>query len=176
MHNQHQLAVWQQQRGIARYILLGTVITTVIDILLLFTPTDFYIPYCAFVPYFLTGLGFMFDGLQVSTLTFTGALLAFFCLSGYLLVRWFAKKYNGWLLTGLILVCVDTLVMVLTALCILHNTGDFILDILLHLAVIYELAVGLYAGIQLKKAESVPPSAPWDDQETTAESEYSEML
>ena len=176
MQDQHQLAVWNQQRSIARYILLGTVIATAVDLLLLFSQADFYIPYCAFFPYFLTSLGLIFDGLQISTFTYTGTFLAFLCLAGYLLVWWFAKRRNGWLLTGMILVILDTVVLLLAAFLFFGNPGEFLLDILLHLAVIYELAVGLRAGIQLKRAEQAPPPAVFDDSQTEAQSEYSDLL
>ena len=102
--------------------------------------------------------------------------LAFLCLAGYLLVWWFAKRRNGWLLTGMILVILDTVVLLLAAFLFFGNPGEFLLDILLHLAVIYELAVGLRAGIQLKRAEQAPPPAVFDDSQTEAQSEYSDLL
>ena len=51
-----------RQVNMARYMLLGTVIITVVNLILLLTNADFYIVYYAAVPYYLGWFGWLLDG------------------------------------------------------------------------------------------------------------------
>ena len=48
----YELRKHQQQVKIARYMILGTVIATVVNLVLLFAQADLYIPYCAATAYY----------------------------------------------------------------------------------------------------------------------------
>lgn len=168
-----------RQRGIARYMLLGTVIATAVDILLLFAQADVFIPYCAAAPYYAVYLGYYFDRYALSTYTATAMVMAFVCLGVYLLLWWRAKKHDRALRWGMILLIVDTVVLLLFAILMLDNPGSCVFEVILHVAVIYEISVGLKSGKRLKQLERKEKSFAtnqFEEYETPAESEYSDML
>ena len=168
-----------RQRSIAHYMLLGTVIATVVNIIFLLAQAEIFIPYCAAGPYYLMFMGFLFDNYVVSTYTITAMILAFVGLAVYLLVWWMAKRSDGWLWAGMILLIADTAVLLLFAIVFLENPGSCIFEVILHIAVIYEICVGLKSSKQLQQLmqpEHAFSPGQADQEETPAESEYSDIL
>lgn len=175
MHNSNDIPLLERQHSTAQYLLLATVLTTVANIVLLLAKASFLIPYCAALPYYLTMLGYLFDGYTLASYTAIGMAMAFVLLAGWLLVWWLAKRRTGWLKVGLVLVILDTVALAIIAFLFLENPASCLLEGLLHLAVIYEIHVGLKAHKQLAQIQSQSAEQncePWDD-ETPAESEYS---
>lgn len=177
MHNEHQLAVWRQQWRIGHYLLLGTVIATAVNILLLLTNMGFFIPYCGAVPYYLTYFGFYFDFYQIGTYTVTGMVMAFVCLAVYLFLWWRAKYRTGWMIAGLVLLIMDTLALALIALVFVENPASCLLEFIFHIVVIYEVIVGIRAKRRLDTPIEGASFIPEDwDSSTPAEYEYSDTL
>lgn len=144
-----QIRKWQQQANMARYMLLGTVIATVINLVLLLVNSDFYIVYSSAVAYYLGWFGWLFDGGIPGTMTAIGLTLAAIILVSYMLVWFFAKNSIAWLKAGLVMVAVDAAVLV--ALILLLNAGltNFLWELALHGAVIYEIVMGISARQKL---------------------------
>lgn len=163
-----------RQQKTASYMLLATVLTTVVNIFLLLIQADFFIPYCASFPYYLTYLGYGFDGYAFGTNTTTGMVLAIVPLALMLLTWFLSERSLGWLRFGQILVIADTVFLAVFALAFLSDPGSCLFEGLLHAVVIYEIHLGLKAGKQLQQPVPPPPSAedaPWD-LETPTEVEY----
>lgn len=181
MNNANEISLLERQHSTGQYMLLATPLATVVNIILLLTQADIMIPYCAAVPYYLTMLGYHFDGFTIYSYTATGLVIAAVLLLGWLLVWWMSRKRVAWMKAGFILVIVDTVFLALFAFTFLENPASCLLEGLLHIAVIYEVHVGLKAHGQLERlqreqAAPVPaPFEPWEE-ETPADSEYSDTI
>lgn len=167
---EQQHSQWKLQLSIAQYLLLGTVIATVVNVLLLLANVDFYIPYSASLPYYLTYFGYYFDSWQVSTYTVTGMVMTFVCLAIYLVLWWMARQHIGWLWAGMFLLIADTLGLAVIVLLVMENPISFLLEFILHIVVVGEIAVGLRAYNRLRQVENQPSQ--WDP----PSSEYSNVL
>ena len=146
------LASAQRQVKMARYMLLGTVIITVINLALMMANSDIYIVYCAAVPYYLGWFGWLLDGATVGHMTVIGLVLAGIVLAVYLLVWFLAEDRPLWLKIGLGLLIADTLAMLGLAFFLSDNIMDFFWELALHGAVLYEMILGVSAQKKLTAA------------------------
>lgn len=149
---QHAQLLRQQQLG--HYMLLATVIATVVNIALLLGNATFYIPYSAALPYYLTVLGFYFDGNTLSTYTATGMVMAFVALAVWLLVWYLARGSRRWLRVGMILVILDTVMLALFAFGFLADPAGCLLEGVIHIVAIYEISRGLSAYKQMDQLQT----------------------
>lgn len=167
----------ERQRKLANYMLLATIITTVLNIVLLLAGSDIFISYCAAIPYYLTMLGHYFDGYIFGTYTNTGLVMAFVVLAIWLLIWWKAKESGGWLKAGMIAVIIDMVSLAVFAMVFFESPASCLVEALLHAAIIYEIHVGLVAHKKLQQLRSqAPVFATWEGDETPAESQYSSDL
>ena len=147
---------WLRQRKLASYMLLATVIATVINVALLLGNGDLNIPYCASVPYYLVWLGKAFDnglnlaGQNLGDYTLTGMVLCFGLLVPWLVVWFLSRQSRAWLWTGLGLVIADTALLLILALALFGSPMTCLLELALHGAVIWEVSKGLNADAQLR--------------------------
>ena len=139
----------QRQVNMARYMLLGTVIITVINLALLLAQADVYIVYSASVPYYLGWFGWVMDGYVVGQMTRMGMLLAATVLAVYLLVWFLAGGRPVWLKVGLGLLIADTALLLALVLWMDGSILAFFWEFALHGAVIYELVMGISAQKKL---------------------------
>ena len=147
----------QRQMKLARYMLLGTVIITVVNMAFLLGNVDMFISYCAAVPYYLLMLGKLFDnGYLLGTLngefTATGMVMAGVVLAVYLLVWWLARDSRKWLQVGLWLIVADLAVLVVMGFVLFTSPLECLWEAVFHVAVIYEMAQGLRAQKKLEAA------------------------
>lgn len=140
---------WQQQVKIARYMLLGTVIATVVNLALMLAGSELYIVYSAAVAYYLGWFGWVFDGGVAGQLTAIGMGLAAVVLAVYLLVWYFAGSRVFWLKVGLGLVATDAAALLALVLWMGGGLMSFFWEFALHGAVIYEIYVGIAAQKKL---------------------------
>ena len=147
------LASAQRQVKMARYMLLGTVIITVLNLALMMANSDIYIVYCAAVPYYLGWFGWLLDGGTVGQMTVVGLCLAGAVLAVYLLVWYLAAGRPLWLKVGLGLVIADTVALLGLALWLSDHIMDYFLELALHGAVLYEMILGISAQ---KKLDAAP--------------------
>ncbi len=144
---------WNRQIKLARYMLLATMIVTVLNVVFLLGNVDLYISYCAALPYYLVWLGKLFDnGLQLGALngefTATGLFMAGILLAVWLVVWWLSFGSRTWLKVGLILVALDLGILLAVAVVLFGNPISCLWEIIIHAAVIWEMAQGLKAWKQ----------------------------
>lgn len=160
-----QLKVAQRKFAGARSNLLLMIILTVVNIFLFAFGSDTMLLFSATVPYFASAIGIMSEDTAVTTLLVTVAvavlLVYFFC--------WlFSKKHFGWMIAALVMFLLDTLCLV----GIYTLLGEFsgILDLAIHIWVIYYLIVGAKYGSQLKNLPEEYAYAEVSDPKNTVES------
>lgn len=141
---------WNRQIKTARYMLLGTVIITVVNMAFLLGNVDMFISYCAALPYYLLFLGKLFDngymlGAVNGEFTATGLLMGGAVLAVYLVVWWLARSNRRWLQISLWLIVADLLVLIGLAIAVFSNPLDCFWEAVIHIAVIWEIRQGLRA-------------------------------
>lgn len=162
---------WNRQIKLARYMLLGTVIVTVLNILFLLTNADMYISYSAALPYYLVWLGKIFDnglylGAANGEFTATGLVMAAVLLTAWMGLWWMARSSRKWLKAGLVFVAVDLGILAVLALVLFSDPLSCLWEAVIHIAVIWEMAQGLKAWKQKdaylarQAAEEAQPEEP----------------
>ena len=146
----------QQQVKIARYMLLGTVIATVINLALLLAGSEMYIVYSAAIAYYLGWFGFLFDGGIPGQMTAVGLALAAAVLIGYLIAWYLASDRPVWLKIGLGMVALDAILLLALVIWMGSGIMAFFWELALHGAVIYEIYLGITAQ---KKLSGLPQQA-----------------
>lgn len=141
---------WERQIKLARYMLLGTVIITVVNMAFLLGNVDMFISYCAAVPYYLLMLGKLFDNGYIlgdlnGEFTATGLLMAGVVLAVYLVVWWLARDSRRWLQVGLWLIVADLALLIVMGFVLFSSPLECLWEAVFHIAVIYEMAQGLSA-------------------------------
>ena len=150
----------QKKRKLAHYAILATVLTTAINLLFLFAHINFYLPYDASLAYYLTFLGYFFDGYTLGTYTATGLVMSLTVISVWLVVWWMARTRWIWLIIGIVLVSIDTLFLLFFSLLFLNGLSGSLLPILFHGAVIVTISIGLKAHSQLEAWAAQPQEIP----------------
>ncbi len=141
-----------RQTAMGRYMILGSVIITVVNLVLLLTHADFYITYSIAAAYYAVWLGKGFDDPafgQISTYTVTALIIAIVILAIYLLLWQLAKKDLRWLKTAILLLAVDTAGLVVFALVFNWHWGEYIWEVVIHGAVLWEMKKAVDAYKQL---------------------------
>lgn len=144
---------WDRQIKMARYMLLATVIVTVLNIAFLLGNVDLYISYNASLPYYLVWLGKMFDnglylGAANGEFTATGLAMAGVLLSGWLLLWWLSYGSRNWLKVGLVAVAVDLGILVVLSIVLFTDPLSCFWEGILHIAALWEISQGLKAWKQ----------------------------
>lgn len=152
----------------ARYNLLGVVLFTIVNIVILFIDTESYFLFSAFLPYYISTLGLLFSGKLPAeyyegvedfvafpdTVMVVALVIAAVILIAYLLCFIFSNKNRvGWLVAALVLFGIDTAAYIL----LIGIDFSAILDILFHVWVLYYLVAGILAYNKLK---NLPEDAP----------------
>ncbi len=158
----------RNQISMGRYMILGTVLITVLNIVFLLLNSDVYLTYSAAAAYYLVWLGKGFDnGFAINwdaagIYTRTGILFALLVLAVYGLLWWRARRQIRWIRTAMILVIADAVLLVIIALFLLENPLDALFDLVIHGAVIWEMNRALEAGKRLRRLsrEEVPAPEP----------------
>ncbi len=134
-----------RQYGVARSNLLLMIILTAVNVVLAAFGSETMLLFSATVPYFVAVFGFVSE---IGALAVAGVVIAAVILAVYLVCWIFSKKHYGWMIAALVLFVIDTLAMIL----IYITVGDFsgILDIVIHIWVLYYLVVGITYGHKLK--------------------------
>ena len=153
--------LWKRQINLAQYMLLGTVIVTVLNIAFLLGNVDMYISYSAALPYYLVWLGKIFDngrymGPLNGQFTATGLVMAGILLAIWLVLWWLARGSRRWLQVGLWVVAADFAVLAIVALVLMSNPLSCLWEAVLHGAVIWEIYQGLKAWKQMEDALQQP--------------------
>ena len=183
MYQKSQLDQLEKQKKTGRNMLLATVAITALNLALMFANSNFSVPYNVSLSYYLTVLGYLFDGYTFATYTRTGLVMAAAVLILWLLVWYCSKGRKKWLLAGMALAIADTLFLVVFAFLFLSSPSSCLIECVIHIAVIYEIwqAYAAYSredrlkeSIALEEARQAMSA---DTEEATeAETEYSDIL
>ena len=141
---------WNRQIKMAQYMLMGTVIVTVLNVAFLLGNVDLYISYSAALPYYLVWLGKMFDnglylGAANGEFTATGLVMAGVLLAVWLVLWWLSLGSKKWLKVGMITVAVDLAILVAVSIALFHDPLSCLWEAIIHIAVIWEMFQGLKA-------------------------------
>ena len=132
----------------ARFDLLLLVILTVFNVVLLVTQSDTMMLFSIFVPYIAVAIAV---GSGITWFLQGSLILAFVIVALYLLCWFFSKRHYGWMIGGLVLLALDTLVVVI------YYWGYWSygwMDLLIHGILLIYLVRGAVAGRYL---HSNPP-------------------
>ncbi len=152
----------RQQVQMGRRTLLGAVVMTAINLILLLRGQAEYLLFSASVPYYLVWLGKGMDNYFApirpnnGVYTMTGLAAAALLLGVYMLLWLLSRKRGGRLWMAFALFCVDSAMLLAAALLLRQNIGTVLVDLLIHLVVLYQLAVGAKASRKLSMQLSEP--------------------
>ncbi len=151
------MELWNRQIKIAQYLLLGTVIITVVNMAFLLANVDMFIGYCAALPYYFLFFGKLFDnGYMLGDINgefaATGLVLGGVVLAVYLVIWWLALANRRWLQVSLWLIVADLVVLIGLALTVFSNPLDCFWEAVIHIIVIVEIAQGLQAQKKMHAA------------------------
>ncbi len=161
MNYQQTRQYLQRQIQMGRYMILGTVIITVVNLVFLLLNFDFYVSYCAAAAYYVTCLGKLMDNSWFSVLgpngvyTHTGLAMAVAIL-GLLMAMWvLAKKDRRWILAAMAMLTADMAVLVLVAVSFLQGgILGVVWELVIHIAVIWEMGKSVSAQKMLLQVEA----------------------
>ncbi len=151
----------QRQMNTGRYMILGTVIITVVNILMLLIRSDFYITYYSALAYCPVWLGMAMDNdfsqvwNQVGAFTWTGLLLAVLVLTALFVLWLLAKKDVRCFRVALVLLSVDFAARIAFIIFFGGNFAEHLWEIVIHGAVLWEMGRALSARKQLRKLPEV---------------------
>lgn len=157
--DKNSLAYCTRQVNAARTTVLLLMVLTLANIVLFMVDTDTYLPFCVFVPYYLTAVfmgidnGFADGEWVIGDFTIVALVITAVVLALYLLCWLLSKKKHGFLTAALVLYIVDTLGVLAVALVIVEDLSVFIFDFVAHGIVIYELVCGVTGAKKMKKLE-----------------------
>lgn len=149
----------QQQLSVARRTLLGVIVLTVINLVLLLSNGGTYLVFSASVPYYLTFFGKAMDNgfgpmTENGLFTATGLVLGLLILAVYLLSWLLSKKKGTWLYFGAGLLCLDLVILAAVSVLLFESISGTVLDILIHIVAIVQIGKGAAAH---KKLKDLPP-------------------
>lgn len=150
--NERELVTAQYRAARSNLILM--IGLTVLNIVLLFLESSSMMLFSATVPYLAVGIGIMSGMPTLLTVccVFAAVIVAlyFACWLG-------SKKHYGWMIAAFVMFCLDTVSLVLMYI----SAGEFsgILDLIIHIAVLYYLFNGVKYGAKLKKLPEEPQTA-----------------
>ncbi len=163
--------------AVARSNLILMIALTAINVVFFAIGTETMLLFSATVPYFIAIVGFVSESAAVLTvsLVITAVILLL-----YLLCWIFSKNNYGWMVAALVLFSIDTAAMVMLYVTAKDFTG--VLDVLIHIWVLYYLIIGVKYGRKLKNitpeeeaayqlsqaAQAVPTVPPVIQSESTA--------
>lgn len=136
----------EQKYNTARLNLLLMIGLTVVNLVLLFTGSDVMMLFSATVPY-IAAVFAVSPGWNVFFPFFIGFAVVIILL--YLACWFFSKKHPAWMIVALVMFVIDTLVM--AAMYIAAGDSSVVMDILLHLYVLFYLISGTVNGFKLRK-------------------------
>ncbi len=152
----------RRQVNMGCYMILGTVLITVVDILFLLLNVDFYITYSFACAFYLVWLGkgfdngFAYSGAQVDVYTRTGLVMALVLLAALLLLWWLACRQERWLRISMAVLAVDAVLLLIFSVFLLEEPLSCLWELVIHGAVVWEMNKALSARRQLERLRRAP--------------------
>ena len=145
----------------ARKNLLLMLALTVINVILLVVGSSSMLLFSATVPYYAAVFStvFVYPYSAVCIGVTAGSIIL------YLLCWIFSKKHYGWMITALVLFVLDTLALI--GIYVIFQDFSGILDVIIHIWVLYYLIIGVKYGYQAKSMPEIQeiPQQPECEQE-----------
>ena len=165
-----------QQISSGRGTLLGIIILTALNEVMLLLDTGRYFLFSASIPYYLTWFGKILDngtsdgsGAIIAKYTIIAILVSLVILGVYLLCWFLSKKRIGWLTAATILFAIDTVLFIIFAFTVLAEPMRCLLDFLLHAVAVYQMIAGILSHKKLRKLQAAAPLTPEGYRGTTPE-------
>ncbi len=158
-------AFLRRQISTGKYMVLGTVIITVVNLVFLLCNVDFYISYSAALAYYPVWLGKGFDNegmlewTKNGEYTLTGLVIGMVVLAALLLLWLLSRNDIRWLKVSVGFLAVDTVAVILLAVGLWENFYDCLFEVVIHGAVIWEMCRALSAHKQLRALKRAERSA-----------------
>lgn len=137
----------------ARLSLLLVLVFSVLNIIMMFG--DMYFLFSSRIATLIATMGLILKAEQgESVYLVVGVIIAIITLVPYLLSWLFSKKHVGWMIAALVLFAVDTVILLIDIPAYM-KAGEMSIfaDVIVHAIVLYELAVGVKAGFDMKNEE-----------------------
>ncbi len=156
----------QRQVSTGRYMILGTVIITVVNLISLLLNSDLYISYSLDLGYYAAWLGKYADNGFLSDMgvnghyTRLGLLVAFVLLAALLALWVLAKQSMKWIKVAMGLLIVDAVALAVFA-SIYFQAGILAVlwDLVIHIAVIWEMGRAISSEKMLQELPETEPKA-----------------
>ena len=143
-----------------RLMLLFTFILSVVNCLSLFL-ADMFFYLSAYTPLVFISVGAqMAAELGSSIFYIVAAVFALIILVPYLLCYIFSKKHVGWMIAGLVLFSVDTLLLFVDLITAFNST--LLICFAFHVYIVVTLAMGVKYGLDMKKEQAAMANDPAD--------------
>lgn len=127
---------------------------TVVNLAMMLAQIDRYFLFSASVPYYLTMFAFLIDDLSIDSFTIGALVVSALILGAYLLCFLMSGKQvskgNGWLITALVLFCLDSLGLLYVTFCLIESPASNLMDLFFHGWVLWELVIGIRYNGKLK--------------------------
>lgn len=143
-----------------RSVLLIAAVLTVINVVLVMLDNGTEFLFSISAPYYLVMIGKGMDNNFVDgpwsvtgTYTITALVIAVVVVAVVLLCWFLGKERRGWLIAGMVLFIVDTLALIYFALIYLENPASCVIDLCIHLWIIYLLSRAVVCSRKLKELE-----------------------
>lgn len=141
----------QQLLARSRGFFLTVIVFTVINLVLLVLDKGLYFLFSASIPYYLTGLSLVMDGGVVGQNSAMALGISAVVLGSYFLCWLLSAKKPVWLTVGICIFAVDTAALVYVCLKLLESPLDGLLDLLIHVLLIWEMSKGVTAAKNLRE-------------------------
>ena len=145
MNNTQKKLTPRTKYNTARSNLILMVVLTAFNVILAATGSHSMMLFSATVPYLFAMLG-TFEGM--SELLVPGIVLALLGTVVYLVCWILSKKHYAWMIVALVLFSIDTLIMI--GMYVLAGDFSGVIDVLIHIWVMYYLIAGVVNGVKLK--------------------------
>lgn len=140
-----QRKIYTQKFNSARSNLLLVLVLTLVNIGLLIAGSDTFMLFSASIPYYAVCLPVVWGEFELFVV---GCVLAVVLMVLYFLCWLLSKKHPGWLVVALVLFILDTLALI--GFYLLAEEISGIMDVVIHVWVLYYLVNGIFAARKLK--------------------------
>ncbi len=141
----------QEKYNAARANLLLMLVLTIVNLVLLMANSGVMLLFSATAPYIFVMIGVVSE---INVILIICLLITAIILIAYFLCWIFSKYHYGWMITALVLFSIDTLLM--AGMYILAQDVSGILDVVIHIFVLYYLIIGVKYGYKLKNQPATP--------------------
>ena len=140
----------QKRVNTARHTIILVAVLTIVNTILIAADADLVFTFSAYVPQLVTFIfADMAAEMQANSYLYIGIAIAILMALIYLALWLGAKKKTGFLIVALVLFGIDSAILLLDL--VSYFEASYIIDIVFHAWVIYDLILGVSAYSKLKK-------------------------